>query len=278
MHHWPKYRYNAFRLRDKLFYRSDGCPQRPCCWESLQWSQTFTHSASSCGKSTPLHYSRITDIQTKKLWNSLKRLVGPFDSELTSLVRVGGKFWPGTRQRATHSFRALWALLPNLFSNSQVNLLASHLLEARWREGGGGVGGWYDLVFSFDNSLSWEDSATKFESYCLFSTSAADVMFSFLLIVFCGDVCSLNWPSSPHTSRLGPQPCSWCDPGTPHLTLVGWRVPCAHRDSQDLRLSLPCFQLVYEDHSWRKTSFKVASSLILEHLAATNFPSWLFRF
>lgn len=31
-------------------------------------------------------------------------------------------------------------------------------------------------------------------------------MFSFLLIVFCGDVCSLNWPSSPHTSRLGPQP------------------------------------------------------------------------
>ena len=78
MHHWPKYRCNAFRLRDKLFYRSDGCPQRPCCWESLQWSRTFTHSASSCGKSTPLHYSRITDIQMKKLWNSLKRLVGPF--------------------------------------------------------------------------------------------------------------------------------------------------------------------------------------------------------
>ena len=139
MHHWPKYRYNAFRLRDKLFYRSDGCPQRPCCWESLQWSRTFTHSASSCGKSTPLHYSRITDIQMKKLWNSLKRLVGAFDSELTSLVRVGGKFWPWTRQRATHSFRALWALLPNLFSNSQVNLLASHLLGARWRGGGGGV-------------------------------------------------------------------------------------------------------------------------------------------
>ena len=134
MHHWPKYRYNAFRLRDKLFYRSDGCPQRPCCWESLQWSRTFTHSASSCGKSTPLHYSRITDIQMKKLWNSLKRLVGAFDSELTSLDRVGGKFWPWTRQRATHSFRALWALLPNLFSNSQVNLLASHLLGARWRE------------------------------------------------------------------------------------------------------------------------------------------------
>ena len=140
MYHWPKYRYNTFRLRDKLFCPSDGCPQRPCCWESLQWSRTFTHSASSCGKSTPLHYSRITDIQMKKLWNSLKRLVGPFDSELTSLVRVGGKFWPGTRQRATHSFRALWALLPNLFSNSQVNLLASHLLGARRRGGeGGGV-------------------------------------------------------------------------------------------------------------------------------------------
>ena len=80
MHYWPKHRYNTFRLRDKLFYRSDGCPQRPCCWESLQWSRTFTHSASSCGKFTLLHYSRITDIQMKKLWNSLKRLVGPFAS------------------------------------------------------------------------------------------------------------------------------------------------------------------------------------------------------
>ena len=95
MHHRPKYRYNTFRLRGKLFYRSDGCPQRPCCWESLQWSRTFTHSASSCGKFTPLHYSRITGIQMKKLWNSLKRLVGAFASELTSLVRVGGKFGRG---------------------------------------------------------------------------------------------------------------------------------------------------------------------------------------
>lgn len=155
MHHWPKYRYNAFRLRDKLFYRSDGCPQRPCCWESLQWSRTFTHSASSCGKSTPLHYSRITDIQMKKLWNSLKRLVGAFDSELTSLDRVGGKFWPWTRQRATHSFRALWALLPNLFSNSQVNLLASHLLGARWR--GGGTIWSFLLIIAYRGSTRLKD-------------------------------------------------------------------------------------------------------------------------
>ena len=155
MHHWPKYRYNAFRLRDKLFYRSDGCPQRPCCWESLQWSRTFTHLASSCGKSTPLHYSRITDIQMKKLWNSLKRLVGAFDSELTSLDRVGGKFWPWTRQRATHSFRALWALLPNLFSNLEVNLLASHLLGARWR--GGGTIWSFLLIIAYRGSTRLKD-------------------------------------------------------------------------------------------------------------------------
>ena len=239
MHHWPKYRYNAFRLRDKLFYRSDGCPQRPCCWESLQWSRTFTHSASSCGKSTPLHYSRITDIQMKKLWNSLKRLVGAFDSELTSLDRVGGKFWPWTRQRATHSFRALWALLPNLFSNSQVNLLASHLLGARWRGGGGGGTIWsFLLIIAYRGSTRLKDWIISFVFHF---NSRRDVFLPFnSLLWWCS---SLNWPSSPHTSRLGPQPGSWCDPGTPHLTLVGWRVPRAHRDFQGLRLSLPFFQL-----------------------------------
>ena len=186
----------------------------------------------------------------------IKKVGGSFCFGANLTCASWRKIWPGTRQLATHSFRALWALLPKCFSNSRVNLLASHFYSFRGKveKGGGeGVGGRYDLVFSFDNSLSWEDSATKIESYCLFSTSTADVMFSFLVIVFCGDICSLNWPSSPHTSKLVPQPGSWCDPGTPHLTLVGWRVPRAHRDSQGLRLSLPCFQLVYEDHSCNKT-------------------------
>lgn len=60
----------------------------------------------------------------------------------------------GSLVRATHSFRALWALLPKVSSNSQLSLLASYFNFFRGKVERGWRAGWYDLVFSFDNSLS----------------------------------------------------------------------------------------------------------------------------
>lgn len=94
---------------------------------------------------------------------ALQPYYGYTNEEVVEFIKkVGGTFFfvanlqAGSLVQATHSFRALWVLLPKFSSNSQLSLLAKAiiiiLLGARW--GGGVVGGWYDLVFSFDNSLS----------------------------------------------------------------------------------------------------------------------------
>lgn len=110
-----------------------------------------------------------------------------------SLVRVGGKFWPGTLQRATHSFRALWALLPKFSSNSQLSLLASYFNSFRGKVERGLGAGWYDLVFSFDN-IAYRRSTPpqRLNHIDCFPLQQQTWSFpAFLVIVLCVDVCSL---------------------------------------------------------------------------------------
>lgn len=79
----------------------------------------------------------------------IKKVGGSFCFGANLTCASWRKIWPGTRQLATHSFRALWALLPKCFSNSRVNLLASHFYSFRGKVekgGGGGVGG---TIWSF---------------------------------------------------------------------------------------------------------------------------------
>ena len=73
----------------------------------------------------------------------IKKVGGSFCFGANLTCASWRKIWPGTRQLVTHSFRALWALLPKFFSNSRVNLLASHFYSFRGKvEKGGGGGGW----------------------------------------------------------------------------------------------------------------------------------------
>ena len=126
---------------------------------------------------------------------ALQPYYGYTNEEVVEFIKkVGGTFWFGANLTCP-SWRKILAGDPpasNPLFSCSVGFAAKIFFEltreparkppfrGKVEGGGGGVGGWYDLVFSFDNSQSWEDYATKFESYCLFSTSTADVLFSFL--------------------------------------------------------------------------------------------------
>ena len=103
---------------------------------------------------------------------ALQPYYGYTNEEVVEFIKkVGGTFCSvanlqaGSLVRATHSFRALWALLPKFSSNSQLSLLANAtivtLLGVRWR-GGGGVGGgctiWsFLLIITYRGSTHLKD-------------------------------------------------------------------------------------------------------------------------
>ena len=101
---------------------------------------------------------------------ALQPYYGYTNEEVVEFIKkVGGTFCfianlpTGSLVRATHSFRALWALLPKFSSNSQLSLLANAtivtLLGVRWREGvGGGCTIWsFLLIITYRGSTRLKD-------------------------------------------------------------------------------------------------------------------------
>ena len=101
---------------------------------------------------------------------ALQPYYGYTNEEVVEFIKkVGGTFCfvanlqAGSLVRATHSFRALWALLPKFSSNSQLSLLANAtivtLLGVRWRGGvGGGCTIWsFLLIITYRGSTRLKD-------------------------------------------------------------------------------------------------------------------------
>ena len=100
---------------------------------------------------------------------ALQPYYGYTNEEVVEFIKkVGGTFCfianlpTGSLVRATHSFRALWALLPKFSSNSQLSLLAKAtiitLLGARWGGGWGCCTIWsFLLIINYPGSTRLKD-------------------------------------------------------------------------------------------------------------------------